>query len=212
MTAAVWIRGLLRTTYGVDLSGVHWFEGGVNERGVFGGASTTMRPAAELDIRHIGNERMLSDLLAEGEIDALIGAITPASFRASDRVARLFPNFHTVERQYFQDTAIHPIMHGLVLRKELHAEYPWLAGRIARACEEAKQLALRQTRFTGALRFMLPWLVEDLEEIEAVFGADPWPYGLAANRTTLDAFNDYLSDDGYLPVPQPLESIFVPVD
>ncbi len=211
MTAAVWIRGILRHDYEVDLSGVRWFEGGVNEKGVFGGDATRMRPAGALDIRHVGNERNLSDLLAEGEIDALIGAIRPASLRTSPHVARLFPDYHDVERRYYTATNIHPIMHGLVIRTELHEAYPWLAQRVYEACEASKQFSLEQTRFTGALRFMLPWLVEDLEEIEDVFGPDPWPYGISANKATLDAFNQYLVDDGFYPAPLDLADVFVPV-
>ena len=211
MTAAVWIRGLLRASYGVQPQTIRWFEGGVNEKGVHGGSSTSMRPADSLDIRHIGNERTLSDMLANGEIDALIGAIKPASFKTSPDVIRLFPNYHEIERRYFTSTGIHPIMHGLVVRKELCHEHPWLAERIFRACEASKQIALEQSRFTGALRFMLPWLIEDLEEIDEVFGDDPWPYGIERNRPALDAFNQYLVDDGFYPAPLPLEDVFAPV-
>lgn len=210
MTAAVWIRGLLRASYGVQPKTVRWFEGGVNERGVLGGSSTSMRPAGSLDIHHIGNERTLSDMLAAGEIDALIGAIKPTSFKTSPDVIRLFPNYHEIERRYFTSTGIHPIMHGLVVRKELRDEHPWLVERIFNACEASKQIALAQTRFTGALRFMLPWLIEDLEEIDEVFGGDPWPYGIERNRPTLDAFNQYLVDDGFYPEPLPLGDVFAP--
>jgi 4,5-dihydroxyphthalate decarboxylase len=211
MTAAVWIRGILRDQYNVDIDSAQWFEGGVNERGVAGGSSTSMRPEGSLDIRHIGNERTLSDMLAAGEIDALIGAIRPNSIKTSPDVMRLFPNFHAVERDYFQWTGIHPIMHALVIRADLYREHPWLAKNIYDACEASKRLALASTRFTGALRFMLPWLVEDLEEIEDVFGGDPWPYGIEPNLPSLDAFNTYLVDDGFYARPIPLDEVFVPV-
>lgn len=207
MTAAVWIRGILRE-YGARPETMRWFEGGVNEKGVFGGASTAMRPAREIDIQDIGTERTLSDLLAAGEIDALIGALKPDSFGKDPDVVRLFPEPHRVEREYFERTGIHPIMHGLVLRKETHERHPWLAQRVYDACETAKSLALRQMRFSGALRYMLPWLMESIEEIDAVFAGDAWPYGVAANRVAIDAFNRHLVDDGFYAEPLPLDRVF----
>jgi 4,5-dihydroxyphthalate decarboxylase len=211
MTAAVWIRGLLRNDFGVKIETVRWFEGGVNEKGVAGGASTSMRPESDLDIRYIGNDVTLSDMLARGEIDALIGALKPDSLKTSPDVVRLFPNFHQTEREYFRSTGIHPIMHALVIRTDLYDEHPWLAKSVFEACESAKRLSLAQTRFTGALRFMLPWLVEDLEEIDDVFGGDPWPYGIDGNTSALDAFNRYLVEDGFYSEPLPLGEVFVPV-
>ena len=101
MTAAVWIRGLLRDEYGVSLDNVQWIEGGVNEKGVAGGDATSFHPPG-LRITSAGTEKTLSDMLAGGEIDALIGAVTPASLVTSRDVVRLFPNYHELERAYSQ--------------------------------------------------------------------------------------------------------------
>jgi 4,5-dihydroxyphthalate decarboxylase len=210
MTAAVWIRGLLRDQ-GVALEDVTWLEGGVNEYGVAGGAATSLRPATPLDISPIGRDRRLSDMLAAGEIDALIGAITPDSFGKSPDVVRLYPNFHVSERLYYEQTRIFPIMHALVIRNDIYRDNPWVATSLFKACEAAKLKAQRQARFSGALRFMLPWLAEHLEELDQVFGPDPWPYGLAANRAALDAFGRYLVDDGFYPAALPLDEAFVPI-
>jgi 4,5-dihydroxyphthalate decarboxylase len=212
MTAAVWIRGILRADCGVSFEDVSWFEGGVNERGVVGGAATSMRPNQKLDIQHIGNSRTLSDMLAAGEIDALIGAIAPASLYSSNNVTRLFPDYHQVERAFFARTGIFPAMHALVMREELYRKNRWLATSVYKACEEAKRLSLAQTRFTGALRFMLPWLPEALEEIDEVFGGDPWRYGIKDNVKTLDAFNQALVADQFLSAPMSLDEVFVPIE
>jgi 4,5-dihydroxyphthalate decarboxylase len=58
---------------------------------------------------------------------------------------------------------------------------------------------------------MLPWLFDHLAELEQVFGPDPWPYGLEANRGTLNTFGRFLCDDGFIAQPPRLEDIFVPV-
>ena len=59
---------------------------------------------------------------------------------------------------------------------------------------------------------MLPWLPEAMKEIDHLFGGDPWPYRLEVNRKLLDAFNQALVDDGFIPAPMKLEEVFVPVE
>ena len=206
MTAAVWIRGLLREDYGVSFADVEWFEGGVNEVTI-GTATTSMHPSG-LRVREIPPDATLGAMLAAGEIDALIGAIIPDTLATSDRVARLFSGVHDLERDYFVRTSIFPIMHALVVRRELVREHPWLAAAIVRACEAAKAQALAGLRFSGALRYMLPWLRESLDEIDAVFGGDAWPYGVEENREALTAFGRYLVDDGFLTAPLALDTLF----
>ena len=41
-----------------------------------------------------------------------------------------------------------------------------------------------QMHNAGSLSTMLPWLIDDVEEIDAVFGGDAFPYGIEANRAT----------------------------
>ncbi|MGH7088512.1 MAG: hypothetical protein ACREFQ_06390 [Stellaceae bacterium] len=212
MTAAVWIRGHLRSDYGVVLDDVEWFEGGVNQPGVAGGEATRFRPSRPVKIQSIAKDRTLNDMLTSGEIDALIGADAPRSLQERGAVIRLFPDYHAVERAYFERTGIFPIMHALVIREALYREYPWLATALYKSCDAAKAVAHAGARYTSALRFMLPWLYKHLDEIDAVFGADPWPYGLEPNRATLEAFSRHLADDGFLGQPVPLDEIFVPVD
>ena len=75
----------------------------------------------------------------------------------------------------------------------------------------AKDHALAKMRYVGALRYMLPWMTDDMEEMEQVFGADPWPYGIEPNRPTLNALVTYLHDQGLIKAPIPIEDLFVPV-
>lgn len=210
-TAAIWIRGILQHEYGVSFKRVRWFEGGVNRRGVPGGEVTALRPAEPLAVEFIGESRTLNDMLAAGEIDALIGPEAPNALRTSKDVARLWPDYHRLETEYHRRTGIFPIMHALVMREELYREHPWLAARVYKAFVAAKDLAQLQSRFTGAMSYMLPWMFEQLEEIDAVFGADFWPYGLEPNRRTLEAYAQMLLEQKFLSAPVRLEDIFLPV-
>lgn len=212
MTAAVWIRGLLRQQYNVPLHDVHWIEGGVNEKGVAGGDATSFHPGGKVKITRAGNDVSLSDMLANGQIDALIGAITPNSLRTSPDVVRLFTNYHEIERKYFESTGIFPIMHGLVIRNEVHAQNRWLANEVYKACEQSKRAALSKAKFSGSLQFMLPWLGEHLEEVQDLFGGDAWVYGIERNRKALEAFSQYLVEDGLLNSPMTPEEVFVPIE
>lgn len=209
MTAAVWIRGILEQEYGVSFEGVRWFEGGVNQRGVAGGDATAMHPDPSVHIEPIGNDRTLNEMLQSGEIDALVGAFAPMSLGKNPDVVRLIPDYHRHERDYYKRTGVYPIMHALVIREDVHRKYPWLAGNLYKACVESKNLALKQAGFTGAMRYMLPWLYEHLEEMQEVFGDDPWPYGLEANRPTLEAFGRHLVEQKFLSRPMRLEEVFI---
>lgn len=76
---------------------------------------------------------------------------------------------------------------------------------------EPKTLAFERMRYLGALRYMLPWLPAELDEIEAVFGGDPWPYGVEANRPTLEALVRFLSDQPMIARPVAIDGLFAPV-
>ncbi len=207
-TAAVWIRGLLQHEYDVNLETVRWFTGGVN--GPDRPDALVIRPDQEVSMTRV-RDRPLNDLLVAGEIDALIGARRPAALGKDSRVARLFPNYREREREYYKKTGIFPIMHTLVIREALYAEHRWIAESLYKAFVEAKAWCLTQMRFSSTLRYTLPWLHSDLDELAEVFGSDPWPYGLEANRDVLNTLVQYLVEQRLLPRPVALEELFVPL-
>ena len=48
-----------------------------------------------------------------------------------------------------------------------------------------------------------------IEEMDEAFGPDPWPYGVAANRPTLEALVRLMVEQHYIAQPIPLEELFV---
>jgi 4,5-dihydroxyphthalate decarboxylase len=198
----VWTRGLLEHEYGVDLSRIRWV---ASTAGVNRPMLPVHRPVAIEN-----NPRPLAQLLVEGEIDAIMYG-TPWAFPGHPDIQRLLPDFHEAERQYYRRTRIHPVLHMVVMRRELHEQHPWVAEHLFRAFCEAKDLALKKLHNLGALPYMLPWLAADIEEIERVFDGDPWPYGLAANRPTLEALVNYMHEQALIPSPIALEELFVPL-
>lgn len=210
MTAAVWIRGLLQRGYDVDLSGVEWVEGAM-ESGKPHGQPTVLPPLRPVSIVANRSGKSLSQLLEDGEIQAVIGADLPACLGRSAHVQRLFPDFREAEKAYYRRTGIFPIMHLVVLRRDFHERNPFVATSLFNAFNESKALAYKRMRYLGALRYMLPWMTAELDEIEEVFGGDPWPYGLDANRTTLEALVQFLLDQSMIARPVKVDELFVPV-
>jgi 4,5-dihydroxyphthalate decarboxylase len=209
-TAGVWVRGILQHDYGVDLDTIHWLEGGVNEPRV-ADHEMDLRPVRPLSLELIPSHRTLNDMLESGEIDAYFGARRPAAFDKGKNVARLFPDYRKREKDFYQRTGFHPIMHTLVIREDLYREQPWAAESLFKACQESKAWALKQVRFSGAQRLMLPWLFDEIAEMDELMGADPWPYGLEPNRKILEAFVQYLVDQHFVETAQPIEELFAPI-
>jgi 4,5-dihydroxyphthalate decarboxylase len=102
-------------------------------------------------------------------------------------------------------------MHLVVLRREVHERHPALGQALYDALCEAKALSIKKMRDVSVTRYMLPWLASDIEEIDALFGADHWAYGVEANRRTLEQFVDYLADQHLIPSRVPVEGLFLPV-
>jgi 4,5-dihydroxyphthalate decarboxylase len=209
-TAAVFMRGLLAEDYGVDFSGVHWIEGAINQAAPHG-RPTVLPVLRPVSITANQTGRSLSDLIAAGEIDAILGTSLPASIKTSPDVVRLFPDFREREKDYYRRTRIFPIMHTVAIRRDVYAAHPFVAQSLYAAFCAAKDRALEKMRYLGALRYMLPWLTADVDEIDEVFGGDPWPYGIEPNRPTLEAAIRYLHDQSLIAAPLAVEDVFEPL-
>src|SRR5262245_57687755 len=187
MTAAVWVRGILEDEYGVRPEDLRWFEGG--EGTAVKEVDVTLPPG----IRHqlVAGDQTLGHMLRAGELHAFVGARRPGGAGGSAPVRRLFPDFRRTERAYYEKTGIFPIMHTVVLKEELARQHPWLPRALYEAFLEAKRLAYQRLNFTAALPVSLPWLTAEVEATRARLGDDPFPYGIARNRKTLEVLAGY---------------------
>ena len=141
----------------------------------------------------------------------MIGARKPFSLDTSPHVKRLFPDYREVEKAFYKKTGIFPIMHTLVVNEALYREHPWVAESMYKAFVQSKDWCLEQMRFSGTMRYTLPWLFADIDEMHDVFGADPWAYGLEPNRSTLEALIMYLHDQQFLEKRVRVEDMFAPI-
>jgi 4,5-dihydroxyphthalate decarboxylase len=211
--AGVWAKGILADDYGITPDRCRW---------VIGGADRPQAPHDFIPQPHPANVEVsaapagqaLGPMLESGAIDALFSAIVPQCvLKKSPHVGRLFDDYETVERAYFARTRIFPIMHTVVIRKDVHEKHPGLARAVYRGFCEAKDVAVKG--YLGASMFqqaptMVPWLGRLMDENRSLMGDDWWPYGVAANRATLDTFLRYHFEQGLSKRRLTCEDIFVP--
>jgi 4,5-dihydroxyphthalate decarboxylase len=205
-TAGIYVRGMLSETYGIDLASIHWIQAGVNQPGREEKVQLELPSGLRCESQP---SHSLNALLLEGGVDAVISARPPAAFVAGDaRIARLFPNHRDEELRYWEATGIFPIMHTITVRRAVFERHPWVGTSLFQAFEEAKRRSLERILDITASAIPLPWAAPFASDIRARFGDDPWPYGLQANRRTLEAFCRFANDQGVTQRPLAPEDLF----
>jgi 4,5-dihydroxyphthalate decarboxylase len=209
VTAAVWIRGMLEDEYGVKPSDLDWQSGGMEEPGRY--EKLKIELPRDVRMTTIAPGKTLSAMLEAGEIDAIIGPRVPSCYeRGAPHVARLFPDFRTVEKAYFKKTGIFPIMHVIGVRRSLVEAHPWLGASLYKAFEQSKARCLPELTQMAALKITLPWIAQEAEDTRALMGDDYWPYGIKANRKTIETFLRYHHSQGLSARLMKLEELFLP--
>src|SRR5579871_2240713 len=195
MTAPVWIRGILSDEYGVPVTSATYLSGGEEEPGRPEKLALSLPP--QFRVEAIPATKTLSQMIESGEIDALYTARAPSTFaRGSETVRRLFPDFAAVERAYYLKTRIFPIMHTVVIRRDVYEQNRWVAQSLYKALAAAQKEVYEDMHETAALKVMLPWLLPHVEETEKLMGRNFWPYGLEDNEATLGTFLRYSFEQG----------------
>jgi 4,5-dihydroxyphthalate decarboxylase len=185
-TAGMYARGFLAETAGVDLIKIKWVQAGMNEAGREEKVEFTLPKGIQYRQRR---DTSISAMLLSGEVDAAISARVPDAFaHDGGKIVRLFPDYRAEELRYFDATGIFPIMHVIAMRRAVFERYPWVAMNLFKAFDEAKARSLERIADLTASRIPVPWSASIVGEWGGKFGADPFPYGLEANRKTLDAF------------------------
>ena len=209
--SGVWAKGILTDEYGFKPESNRWIIGGL-ERPMPPFDFIPHPQPANLDVSVAPEGKTLSQMIETGEIDALFTANVPQPvLDGSPHVKRLFPDFEPVERDYFHRTGIFPMMHTVVVKRELLNANPDLADRIYRAFLNAKDVAAeryRQGRRLYEVHNMVPWMNVLFEENRGLFADDWFPYGMSANRTAIDTYLRYHHEQGLSPRRWTAEEIF----
>jgi 4,5-dihydroxyphthalate decarboxylase len=138
-------------------------------------------------------------------------ASASADNEGESEIVRLFPNYREVEEDYYRRTNILPIMHTVVIRKDVYNAHPFIAASLYRAFCESRDRAIEPLYDTDALMVSLPFLIDHIEQTRRVLGDDVWAYGLEPNRPSLDALCRYVHEQGLAPRRITPDELFVPV-
>jgi 4,5-dihydroxyphthalate decarboxylase len=195
LTACVWIRGILSDEFNVPITSASYFRGGEEEPGRVEKLALSLPDGIRLET--IAPDKTLSQMLDSGELDALHSPRMPSTFlRGSGKVRRLFEDYQRVEQEYYLKTKIFPVMHTVVIRRDVYEDNPWVAQSLYKAFVCAQREAYQDLYETAALKFMLPWLIRHVEETRSMMGQDFWPYGFEPNVPTLRTFLRYSYEQG----------------
>ena len=206
-TATVYGRGILAHEYGLALEEINWVQAGTNEPGRVEGVAVELPPGISLTAMP---DTTLDAMLTAGELDAIIAAHPPRSFGDGGPLVRLFSDHRAVEEESWRRTGVFPIMHVVVLRAEIHERDPWIAMNLLSAFEEAKRRSIERALDVNAPAFPVPWAPDHAARARELFGGDFWPYGLEANRRTLETFLEWAFEQGVCRTRLVPEELFVP--
>ena len=208
VTTGIWTRGIMTNEYGVDNSKITWVVD--DEEHV---KSLVLPP----NVQQAPEGKSLVDLMASGYLSAAftdnagIGrAGAPADgWQAGGRIKppeyiEMFPEAEKLEAEWFKKTGIYPV-HGLIVVKdELIAKHPWLGKALYDAFLESKEIYLRQLAAGES--------VSDKDEhyrAMAKIVGDPLPYGIEANRASIDAMMTYCFQQGLLKKQHAVDDMFI---
>lgn len=209
----VWMKGILAEQYGVTPNQMRWIIGGTDHP--IPAFDWIPLPVPDgVEVQHAADGQTLAAMLEAGEIDALLSVDVPQAVLdgSTKKIRRLFPDYPAVERDYYQRTGIHPMMHTVAIRRELVDE-PGLVESVYRAFEEAKTIVQDRYRNEAAKQHMgviTQWFSPLFAQNRALFGEDWWPYGLRRNRKAVDAFLRYHHEQGLSQRLLTSEDIIVP--
>jgi len=219
-TASLWVRGILEHDFGVSQYKVHWYM--ERSEALSHGGATGFRPPEGISFQRIPEDKSLATMLVNNEID--VASVHRAFQKGSNIIDRsthlrgsggdwskikpLFPDRIEEGSRFFKKHGYIPANHTYVIRGDVYRKYPWLAFNLYKAFLEAKAWA--QERISESIPTALVFGPEYLAKTRAVFGEDPYPYGVKDNRKMLETIIDYSHEQGLTPLKLKIEDLFAP--
>jgi 4,5-dihydroxyphthalate decarboxylase len=212
-TAALWSRGVLKHEFGVAPEDMEWWMERTEERSH--GGATGFKPPASIRFNRIGANESIGTMLVDGTLDATVLYITDnnlvdrsrITLENNPKVRMLFPDPVAEGQRYFEKTGIFPINHGMVVRRSLYEQHPWVALNIFNAFRLAKERVAARMRDMVSTHVELGLLGPDARKALSV---DPYPYGVKSNQKVLETVADYSFEQGLTPRRMQLDEVFAP--
>jgi 4,5-dihydroxyphthalate decarboxylase len=207
VTTGVWTRGIFTNEYDLDAAKVTWVVD--DEEHV-----TSLRLPD--NVIHAPPGKSLAGMMASGELQAgftgpagigRAGAPTANWEQGGQTPAQNYPeliaNADQVEADWYRRTGICPIHGTIVVKTDLLDKHPWVARALYDAFSKAKAPYLERlkggeggtpedVRYRGFMPLM----------------GDPLPYGMTANRASIEALMTYALQQKLIPERMPLDQAF----
>ncbi len=212
-SSLTWIRGILEDEYGISPRDVRWVssakDSSAKDAGKTSKQESMLPEGITITPGPAGKDE--SDLLADGDVDALFHAVEPRCYvEGHPEVGRLFSDYRTTERQYFKKTGIFPIMHAVAVRNTAMKEYPGLVRAVFDAYSGAKKMTFEHMAKLGWAYDSLPWYGQELAETIVAMGDNYYSYGVGPNRKTLETLFRYSHQQGLCSRELTIEELFKP--
>jgi 4,5-dihydroxyphthalate decarboxylase len=219
-TASLWTRGILEHDFGVSQYKVHWYMERSEE--LSHGGATGFTPPEGISFQRIPADQSMASMLVANQID--VATVTRAFRRDSNMIDRstqirardgdwskvkpLFPDRIAEGERFFGKHGYIPANHAYVIRGDIYRKYPWLALNLYKAFVAAKEIA--QETLAESIPSGLIFGADYLARTRRIFGLDPYPYGIKANRKMLETIIDYSCEQGLTKEKQKIENLFAP--
>lgn len=217
-TASLWMRGVLEHDFGVSQFSVEWYMERTEE--LSHGGATGFAPPEGIKFHRIPSDKSLASMLVNHELDAapvdrafsresnLIDRSTQIRAQGGDwsKVKPLFPDLMAEGTRFFKKHGYISANHAFVIRGDVYEEHPWVAFNLYKAFLEAKQVAAE--RLADSVPSGLIFGREYLRNTRAIFGDDPFPYGVEANREMLQTIIDFSFEQGLTKEKLKIEDLF----
>lgn len=212
-TAALWARGVLQHEFGVHAKDIEWHMERTEERSH--GGATGFQPPAGIQLNRIPPEKSIGSMLLSGELDGTLLYIpdnnlvdrSREDLHSSSKVRLLFPDPAAESVRYYQKTGIFHINHGMVVRRSILEQHPWVALNIFNAMRRAKETVIARTKELTEVYFRLGLFPAETRKALAV---DPYAYGVKSNRDILETITQYSFEQGLTPRKLALDEVFAP--
>ncbi len=219
-TASLWVRGILEHDFGVSQYKVHWYMERSEE--LSHGGATGFAPPQGISFQRIPPDKSLASMLVNNEIDVasvhrafsresnIVDRSTHIRARGGDwsKVKPLFADSMAEGVRFFKQHGYVPANHAYAIRGDVDRKYPWLAFNLYKAFMASKDYA--QERLKDHIPTGLIFRDEYYAKTREFFGADPFPYGVKANRPMLETLIDYSFEQGLTKKKFKVEELFAP--
>ena len=209
ISLALWIRGILKHEYDVPPESIEWYIERPPTLAIESALGGVQIPA-NVRVRRLQDTESLNGMLIDGRIDACFSYATffpvqtladrsiATNIRTHPNVKPLFDDIKKAQIEYYRKTGIQPINHIIIIKTKVLQEHPWVAMNLFKAFQKSKEISYQRAREIAYTHNSYVWLGQLYEEVQALFGGDPLPYGIQRNLKTLETVVEYSHEQGFI--------------